>query len=216
MANKKLDKYDLLVDVIEAIYNDNEDAKIETTNLNANAAGRGSWLIEDTPQIPTKRGGIKTGTFSQNRLNAESVYIGETLIRRVHLEPVPLKGKFSEFALDTGHKYVLRSPKGEAEFTQNDEDFILVWGAILSKADIHSKPGSSEYNRKILSIMHLLYNHIKNEKLKKAAGQGCTQLDTKTTKFDKAVAKLKKLGVEVTEEKLKKRLSKIQKQGIEK
>ena len=143
MANKKLDKYDLLVDVIKAIYNDNEDAKIETTNLNANAARRGSWLIEDTPQIPTKRGGIKTGTFSQNRLNAESVYIGETLIRRIHLEPVPLKGKFSEFALDTGHKYVLRSPKGEAEFTQNDEDFILVWGAILSKADIHSKPGSS-------------------------------------------------------------------------
>ena len=209
------DKYDLLASVIDAIYDENLDVKVETTTLDANKAKRHAWHITDkeNPQIPTRQGSYKMGAFSKNREYAESIKIGKISMRRIPLKATPTKD--GKYLVDNGWKYIVRTPEGEAEFYQNDDDFLWVWSSALSKSDfevVNGKKGRpGDMFRKIMSP---LYDHVKNPKLKEAAGKGVTK-DTKKSKFEKAKENLESLGIKANEEKLKKRLAVIQNKSFE-
>ena len=210
------DKYDLLASVIDAIYDENQEVKVETTTLDANEAKRHSWHItdKDNPQIPTRQGSYKIGAFSKNHERAESIKIGKISMRRIPLAPTPTKD--GKYLIENGWKYIVRTPEGEAEFSQNDDDFIWVWSVALSKYDfdvVNGKKGRpGDMYRKVMSP---LYDHVKNPKLKEAAGKGVTKYDAKT-KFEKAKENMKALGVQATDEQLKKRLAMIHGKSSEK
>lgn len=210
-----LDKYDLLASVIDALYDENQSVKVETTSLDANAARRGSWHVTDksNPQIPTRMGAYKYGTWSRNHERAESIKIGKILIRRIPLAPSETKD--GKTLVENGWKYVVRGPQGEAEFSQNDDDFLLVWSGALSKYDLPEIDGKKGRPGDMFRIMSALYDNVKNPKLKEAAGKGVTRKDKKT-KFEKAQENLVSLGVKTDEEKLKKRLAAIKGQNLEK
>lgn len=209
MANAKKDKYDVLVKVIDALYDENQEVKVETTILDANAARRRTWSITDksNPQIPTKQGDVKYGFVSKNREHAESIKIGKISLRRIPLKPTPIKG--GKYAIDNGWKYIVRTPDGEeAEFSQNDKDFKLVWSAALTKYDFPVVDGKIR-SREMWRFMSALYENLENPKLKTAAGKGVTKKDGKT-KFEKAKENLESIGVKTKDEDLKKILNRIQ------
>lgn len=193
----KMDKYDLLASVIDAIYDENKKVLVETTTLDANRAKRYAWNITDrsNPQIPTYQGAYKSGVFSKNHEHAESIKIGNISMRRL--------------SAGNSWKYIVRTPDGEAEFSQNDDDFLLVWSGALAKYDMRESDTSA-----MSRIMDVLYKRLKNEKLKDAAGKGIVR-DNKKTKFEKAKEQLKALGVKAKDEDLKKRLAAIQNHGME-
>ena len=205
----KQDKYDLLASVIDALYDENKKVLVETTTLDANSAQRYAWNITDrsNPQIPTYQGSYKSGAFSKNHEHAESIKIGNISMRRIPLKPTPTKD--GKYEVDNGWKYIVRTPDGEAEFSQNDDDFLLVWSGALSKYDKRESDTSA-----MSRIMDVLYKRLKNEKLKDAAGKGVVR-DNKKTKFEKAKEQLKALGVKAKDEDLKKRLAAIQNHGME-
>lgn len=211
----KKDKYDLLVSVIDAIYDENQDILVETTTLDAKRASKGAWFITDkkNPQIPTKRGALKTGMWSQNHEHAESIKIGKISMRRIPLAPVPTKD--GKYMLDGGYKYIVRTPQGEATFYPSDDDFLHVWSSALRKYDFEVVNGKKGRYSDMSRLMHNLYTCVKNPKLKAAAGKGITKKDAKS-KFDKAKENLESLGVVADSEKLKKRLVTIQKKTISK
>ena len=200
MANVKKDKYDLLVSVIEALGDDNQKAEIETTNLDADKAKKYAWNIveNNNPQIPTKQGSYKTGIASKNREHAQSIKIGKFSMRRM-----------------PDGKYILRTPEGDAEFSQNDKDFVSVWSSVLSKADINYDPvrNAHEYDGKITDVLWGLEKQLKDVNLKKAIKR---KFIDKKSKFDKAKENLKSLGIEKNDEELKKRLAMIQNKYFEK
>ena len=210
----KQDKYDLLASVINALYDENQEVKIETTTLNANAAKRGTWIIEekDNPQMPTKHGDYKIGAWSKNREHAESIKIGKYSLRRIPLEPTPTKD--GKYAVENGWKYIVRGPEGEAEFSQNDDDFLMVWSGALAKYDLPTLNGKKGRPGDMFRIMSAIYDNVKNPKVKEAAGKGVTKKDNKT-KFDKAKESLEALGIKASDEQLKKRLATIQNKGSE-
>jgi len=194
------DKNTLLALVVEALGDDNLKAEIETTNLDANKAKKYAWNVveNNNPQIPTNQGTYKTGIASKNREHAQSVKIGNFSMRKM-----------------PDGKYILRTPERDVEFSQNDKDFILVWSAVLSKADINYDPvrNAHEYDRKITDILWGLEKQLKDVNLKKAIKR---EFINKKSKFDKAKENLKSLGIEKNEEELKKRLATIQNKYLEK
>ena len=213
MANAKKDKYDILAKVIEALFDDNQEVKVETTTLDAKHARNRAWYITDknNPQIPTRQGAEKLGVYSKNHEHAESIKIGKISLRRIPLEPTPIQG--GKYVVDNGYKYIVRMPDGEeAQFSQNDKDFRLVWGSALTKYDMpvingqKGRPGEM-YDR----VMRVLHWNLKNPKLKLAAGQSATPLD-KRTKLEKARDNLKALiGLTRTDEDMQKKLAVIRK-----
>ena len=211
----KKDKYDLLASVIDAIYDENQDILVETTTLDAKRASRGAWFITDkkNPQIPTKRGALKTGMWSKNREHAESIKIGKISMRRIPLDPVPTKD--GKYMLDRGYEYIVRTPQGEATFYPSDDNFLYVWSSALRKYDFQVVNGKKGRPSDMSSLMNDLYDYVKNPKLKAAAGKGITKKDAKS-RFDKAKENLESLGVVADSEKLKKRLVTIQKKTLSK
>ena len=210
MANVKKDKYDVLAKVIDALYDENQEVKIETTTLDAKDARRHIWSIMDksNPQIPTKQGDIKNnGLWSKNHEHAESIKIGKFSLRRIPLKATPTKD--GKYLVDNGWKYIVRTPDGEeAEFGQTDKDFIMVWSAALTKYDFPVVDRKA-HSRGMYRLMCTLYENLKNPKLKMAAGKGVTKKDEKT-KFEKAKENLESLGVKTKDEDLKKILNRIQ------
>ena len=196
MENAKKDRYELLATVIDALYNKDQEVKVETTDLDANKAKKYAWNIVDTPQIPTRQGSYKTGAWSKNHEHAQSIKIGKISMRRMQ-----------------GGKYILRTPEGEAEFSQNDKDFVLVWSAALTKSDFNPSTNPRDTDM-YHDIMTSLYKHVKEPVLKDAAGKGLTR--DKKSKFDKAKENLKALGIEANEEELKKRQALIKNKYLEK
>lgn len=182
MAKVVKDKYDILGEVVAALRNYNKDVKIET--LGAKDTG---WVMvyDGKPHIPTRRTeNTYNGMASLSRLNAESIKIGDDIsIKRKRHRPTFYKTKTREYEIDNGHYYVVRTPKGEAIFESNDEDFLTVWNYALA---IHD--GSASYG--------LFYNALRNEKLKHIAGGPAVLKEEAIDKYDKAVAKLKSMGIE--------------------
>lgn len=209
MSKHIQDKYDLLASVIDAIYDENKKVLVETTTLDANLAKKYAWHVTDraNPQIPTRQGAYKPGAYSKNREHAESIKIGDISVRRMPLKPTPVQD--GKYVADNGWKYIVRTPQGEAEFSQNDKDFLLVWSSALSKYDMR-KDDKFAMSR----IMDVLYKNVKNSKLKEAAGKGITKEDKKS-KFEKAKENLEALGIKANDEELKKKLALIKNKGIE-
>lgn len=213
MANVKKDKYDVLVKVIEALFDDNQKVKVETTTLDANAARRRTWSITDksNPQIPTKQGEFKNGMFSPNRKHAESIKIGKISLRRIPLEATPIEG--GKYAIDNGYKYIVRMPDGEeAEFSQNDKDFLIIWGMALEKYDMPVIDGQKGKAGEISNDWRLdLTFGFEHPKLGMAAYNAERRIeDNKISKFEKAKENLESLGVKTKDEDLKKILNRIQ------
>ena len=111
VANVKKDKYDVLASVINALYDQNQEVKVETVNLDVNKAKNYAWYNTDlnNPQIPTKQGSYKIGgPYSPNHTHAQSIKIGKISMRGI--------------PLDNGYKYIVRTPEGEeAEFSARDK-----------------------------------------------------------------------------------------------
>jgi len=217
MTNVNKDKYDLLVSVINALYDENQEVKVETVNLDANKAKDYAWYNTDlnNPQIPTRQGSYKTGAYSPNRMHAQSIKIGKISMRRIPLAPTPTKD--GKFLIDNGYKYIVRTPEGdEAEFSGRDQDFERIWEAALAKYDmpvvngVKGHPGDMDYY-----VKSVLKKHLKNPKLKEVAGKDTVHKD-KVSAFEKSRQQLKSLGVEVSEEESKRHLAMIKNKRLQK
>ena len=186
VTNVKKDKYDVLASVINALYDQNQEVKVETVNLDVNKAKNYAWYNTDlnNPQIPTKQGSYKIGgPYSPNHTHAQSIKIGKISMRGI--------------PLDNGYKYIVRTPEGEeAEFSARDKYFERVWQAALMKYDMpvvngeKGRPGDME-----TYVMSVLRWHLRdNPKLKAAADKGIIHKDKKSA-FEKAKEKAKAFGV---------------------
>lgn len=200
MSSSKKDKYDLLATVIDAVFDENNDVKIETTKLDALEAKK-HFNFKETdarnPQIVTDAGDIRYGTFSNNRMNALSFKVGKISMR----------------LLPDVKKFIIRTPEGEAEFKTSDIDVELIWNAALHRYDMEKSRAAGydvEVGKQALSMA------LKHQKLRRIAEKPAVFRDTKKTKFDKAKEDLEALGIKASEEKLKKRLQTIKKKSFEK
>ena len=182
MARVVKDKYDILGEVVAALRDYNKKVVIETLNARDNG-----WAMEfeKTPQIPTRRTKhTYNGVSSLSRMHAESIKIGDSIsIKRKRHKPTFYKTEKNEYEIDNGHYYVVRTPKGEAIFESNDSDFLTVWNYALAMYD-----GTENYGS--------FYSELRNEKLKHIAGGPAVLKDESIDKFNKAVAKLKSMGIE--------------------
>ena len=135
MANTKKDKYDILADVVRALRDYNQEIKIET--IGVRDLGNGVVWYENTPQMPTAntKEQLPNG-ISLDRKHATSMKIGKNIsIKLIRRKPTSVKTKNSEYLIDNGAYYQLRTPNGEAQFDLNDRDFGAVWGYALGRYD---------------------------------------------------------------------------------
>lgn len=195
MAKKK-DKYDILADAVVALCDFNTKIEIETLDARDSGAAF-SWYGDNVPYIPTRRAkNTLNGIVSFARIHAKSIKIGRDIsIKRIHRKRTRVKIDEHEYEVDNGYYYLVRTPKGEAQFGPADEDFLAVWLYALS---IHDGIGShSSFRRK-----------LRNEKLKKIAYGPKVLKDEKSNKYTDAIKRLKALGIEP-----KKLMEYIQKKG---
>ena len=182
MANAKKDKYDILADVVRALRDYNQEIKIET--IGVRDLGNGVVWYENTPQMPTvhTKEQLPNG-ISLDRKHATSMKIGKNIsIKLIRRKPTSVKTKNSEYLIDNGAYYQLRTPNGEAQFDLNDRDFGAVWGYALGRYD-----GNDFYS--------VLNRNLQNEKLREIAG-GPSILKKDSDKYADAIKNLKALGVE--------------------
>ena len=176
MPKAKQDKYDLLASVIDAIYDENKKVVIETVN-----DGR----YDDEPKIPSKWLEL-WGAHSMTWARAQSIKVGNISMKRI---PVKKSG------LDYACTYIVRTPEGEAEFTNNDTDFKQVWYAALGRYEAEHKD-KRRYYEVMWNVMKTLHTNVKhNPKLEEAAGKGIVRKDTKS-KYEAAIEQLKQMGVQ--------------------
>lgn len=188
MQKTKQDKYDLLVSVIDAIYDENKKVVVETVN-------NGSY--DDEPAIPKAGGKTKfLGPYSENASYAQSIKIGKILIQRIPVKKSRAREKKNNGQIfDYSCTYIVRTPNGEAEFLDTDRDFIQVWHAALRKYDI-SNGTARGANQNMSDIKSFLYRQVKhNPKLAEAAARDIQQKDTKS-KYESAIEKLKEMGIQ--------------------
>lgn len=179
-----VDKYDVLADVVRALRDDTQEVLVET--IGAKKSGNG-WTVglgkEGKPQIPTKKDRFFVGGASGNRMFAESIKIGKDIsIKRMHRAPTHIKTDKNEYDVDNGWYYVVRTPKGEAQFESNDDDFLLAWGIALSKYDGTYSYGRHDFQNPMLRDIY--------------GGPGKLKSDDKHAKYDRAIEQIKSLGVE--------------------
>lgn len=185
MPTARQDKYDLLATVIDAIYDMNKKVIIETVN---------NGRYDDEPQIPSNKNN-RWGPHSLNWARAQSIKIGNIYMKRIPVEKSrELEKKKNWQGIDYSCTYIVRTPKGEAEFTNNDADFKFVWYAALGRYDIENDRDDRFYE-KMFKIMKTLYNSVKNPKLKEAAGSGTTPKNDKKSKYEAAIEQLRQLGI---------------------
>ena len=179
----KRDKYDILADAMRALRDDNHGVLIET--LEAKNVSYNSWVFDgDKPFIPVKPGQAFDHKFS-NAHYAKSLKIGpDVSIKRVHRAPTHVKTDKNEYDVDNGFYYVVRTPLGEAKFDRNDHDFMQVWGFALAK---YMNPKKYRYTG-------YAFEH---KQVYDAYAAPLVQKEDVKSKYDGAIAKLKKLGVEI-------------------
>ena len=166
---------EILKDVLNALLDKSQDVKIETLWPESGSKN---------PRIPQKN--YSKGPISTNHMNADSVTLGSgTTIRRIRETPTKHpKG----YEIDTGWHWIVRSPHGDAFFTQSDKDLLQLWGAALNKADkLWGKRTEEE-------ITNILYDNIENQELRNILKEGPTKTEPKN-KYEKALLSLKALGV---------------------
>ena len=184
MSKAKQDKYGLLASVIDAIYDMNNKVVVETVN-----DGR----YDDEPKIPSKMS-KRWGPHSENWARAQSIKVGNISIKRIPVEKsrAKLAGKG---VLNYSCTYVVRTPDGEAEFTNSDLDFKQVWYAALGRYDIEHD-GFDRFYERMFNVMKVMYKNVQNPKLKEAAGKGITTKNDKKSKYEAAIEQLKQLGIQ--------------------
>lgn len=174
MPAAKQDKYDILATAIDAIYDMNKKVIVETLN---------DGDYSSKPIMPTKAGKNRfVGPYSENAWYAQSIKIG-----RVSVQRIPTK--------NNGYKYMLRTPNGEAEFTNADKDFAQVWHAALRRYDIDNGMAKGA-NQNMFDVKEILYKQVKhNKKLADSAAQDLKYKDKKS-KYEAAIEQLKQMGVQ--------------------
>jgi hypothetical protein len=184
MAEMTKEQLNVLKDIAHGLRNPHLKAMVET--VNSKKIGSNSFVsTPDKPQPPLSRTeNFKNGSASVNRINAESVKLGPYIsIKRIRLEPAPT-GQFTkdgqEIMRDRGWYYVARTPSGEAKFTGMDDDFMSLWGAILSAYD----------NGWNASVNHI-YDRMHNPEIKEILGGGAVFQDKK--ELEEAKERLKGL-----------------------
>lgn len=165
---------DVLSDIVRALRDDNTTVRITTVN---NPQPDMDVHKNDKEFLPKKEWESRgTSAYGWNQMFAESISLGDGISLR---------------RLNTG-KYVARTLKGDAEFTDadmNNGDFGAIWtSAIIKSQESTDKDASYE------SYSALLRN-LKDKTLLDIAKGPATK---KQDKFLKAKDKIKNLGVETT------------------
>lgn len=182
----KIDKYDILADVVDALRDENQDILVET--LGDRRTGTGVWVMEDGPQIPLRS--IDRKWAKENNIeHVRSVKIGKDISMR-----------------ETGNlSYIVRTPRGEAKFSlRDDHDFTNIWRFVRRAYRDSDRAGDYKIYKK----------GFVNPKLASIAAAPMAEKDKKS-KFNAAKEQLAKMGIEKTDEELKKRLAKIQAKASE-
>lgn len=185
----QIDKNDILADVVAALRDENQTVLVET--LAAKKVGLNAWAFDDAqPQMPQpQRHEKKPRDFiSDNHKYASSIKVGKDILMR------RIPGTLS---------YTVRTPRGEAKFDSSSYDFMNIWGYALQVYDGRGAQGYAGFVR-----------GFKNEKLASIAAAPMIEKD-KRSKFDVAKENLAKMGIEKTDEELKKRLAQVQAKASE-
>ena len=180
-SKQEFDKYDILAEVVRALRDDTQEVVVET--IGVKQISPNAFTRENTPQVPTRKEKYFIGGASSNRMYAESAKIGKDIsIKRVRRAPTPVKGDKGEYLADNGWYYVVRTPKGEAQFDANDADFLTAWNIALQKYDgVYSYGHHTFANKKVDDVY---------------GGPGKVKSSDTRTNFEKASDQLKGLGVE--------------------
>lgn len=163
-----MENKNLLVEVVNALRSKNEKVMVETTYAAQNSRAASPFM--DTPQIPTNFGTRKNGPMSENTAYARSIKIGKISILKKNPE-------------QTGSKYIVRTPNGDAEFSGNDIE--IVWMAARFKC---------EHPNDTARAVEMLGKNLRDEDLRTLAKQGVIEGDKKSV-YEDASKQLSALGV---------------------
>lgn len=172
----------VLKDIVIALLDKSQTVRIET--LMPEQPG------SKTPRIPERNDAILKNGMSKNHLYADSISIGPNItIKRIHHDPIQQTTRDGkQYSVDTGWHYVVRTQHGDAMFAENDNDFGILWGAALNKADrLFGDKTESQ-------IADTLSQYLSDKELRDIARQGPNTSETKN-KYDQAVSKLKSMGI---------------------
>jgi len=178
MAKAKTDKYDILISVIDAIFDFNKRCKVETLRRNK--------------KVMTPRRGF-------NFESPDSFRIGDISVRETNVTQPDMFGQ------NYYHKnYVIRTPQGEAVFDADDNNLRVIWYALAQK-EMKGVALWDDYVKEMKSWFKLLPN---TKLRAHAAAAKVIEKDSKESKFKRSAQKLKALGVKTDKKELEEKLEK--------
>ncbi len=165
----KVDKKQILQEVIQALMDNNNQVMVETVEGRPDREILGNWssvIGDNSPSVPLPK---ELGA-SANRMHAKSIKIGHDItLKKINDD-----------------NFVVRTPNGEASFDGiKDEQFNLIWGAVLNKYE----------NSENSNFMYPVRTYMKDDDLRHQAG-GAIKPGDKVSKFEKAKERLRKLGID--------------------
>lgn len=181
MAGRKPNKKDILLQVIKALKDDNNEVLVETVDgeLTLTGAGvtRSVFAGERNEHIPlpTKTEGVRAK--KANARDAKTIKIGKDIT----LEHV---SGASVFAIKINGERVEFGAVDKTDNSYDIEDVRGLWSAATRK-----------YENKKDDYFYRLRNHAKTKEIKDAVKEE-KNLELKKDKYEKATENLKKLGVE--------------------
>ncbi len=183
---KETNVRDIIIDDILNVFAD-EGQKIAVETLNVDLRGN----IGKIPQLPRKQWQTSSGPNNENWTNADSVKIGKDIsIKRIYAEgPIVKDASGNQFDTGNGFYYVVRTKNGEMKFGSSDAVMIELWSEALLLANVDNKKTSRDEN------LQNFYTSTRNKVLKDKLNTLMVKPD-KASKYEKAAAQLKGLGVE--------------------
>lgn len=165
----KVDKKQILQEVIQALMDNNNQVMVETVEGRPDREILGNWssvIGDNSPSIPLPK---EIGA-SANVRHAKGIKIGNDItLQKINDD-----------------NYVVRTPNGEASFNGiRDEQFNLVWGAVLNKYE----------NSENSDFMYPLRTYLQDDYLRQLAG-GAIKPGDKVSKFEKAKQKLLAMDID--------------------
>ena len=152
----KVDKKQILQEVIQALMDNNNQVMVETVAGTPDRERMGNWRNDNRTSTPLPQ---EIGA-EDNARHAKSIKIGKDITLK-------------KIADDN---YIIRTPKGEANFDFfKDEQFNLVWLAALKKYE-HSERSD---------FMYPVRSYMKDDDLRHQAG-GAIKPGDNVSKFEKA------------------------------
>ena len=180
MAERKPNKKDILLQVIKALKDDNNEVIVETVDRELTLTGAGvktSVFVGERNEhipLPTKTEGVRAK--KANAQSAKTIKIGKDIT----LEHV---GGASRFAIKINGERVEFGATDKTDNSYDIEDVRGLWSAATRK-----------YENEKDDYFYRLRNHAKTKEIKDAVKEE-KNLEVKKDKYEKATENLKKLGV---------------------